>query len=82
GDKLWLHVERQTLRRLPQSGDILFTIRIYSYPFHTLAHQPEAAQRLAAAIADLDERMTDYKSLRPIRQAAIAWLESHKVVSE
>lgn len=76
GEKLWLRVERQTLRRLPQSGDILFTIRIYNYPFHTLAAQPAAAHCLAAAIAGLDERMTDYKSLRPIRNAAIAWLES------
>jgi dimethylamine monooxygenase subunit A len=76
GDKLWLRVERQTLRRLPQSGAILFTIRIYSYPFYTLSDQPAVAQRLAAAIAGLDDRMTDYKSLRPIRNAAIAWLES------
>lgn len=76
GEKLWLRVERQTLRRLPHSGDILFTIRIYSYPFHTLANQPEAAHRLATAIAGLDEVMTNYKSLRPIRDAAIAWLES------
>lgn len=82
GDKLWLRVERQTLRRLPQSGDILFTIRIYNHPFHTLAHQPEAAQRLAAAIAGLDERMTDYKSLRPIRQAAMAWLASCGATTE
>ena len=76
GDKLWLRVERQTLRRLPQSGDILFTIRIYNYPFYTLAAHPEAAHCLAAAIAGLDERMTDYKSLCPLRNAAIAWLES------
>lgn len=75
GEKLWLRVERQTLRRLPQSGDILFTIRIYNAPFATLVNEPEAARRLAAAIAGLDDRMTDYKSLRPIRQAAITWLE-------
>ena len=76
GEKLWLRVERQTLRRLPQSGDILFTIRIYNYPFHTLVKQPEAAHKLATAIAGLDEAMINYKSLRPIREAAIAWLES------
>jgi len=75
GEKLWLRVERQTLRRLPQSGDILFTIRIYNAPFATLVNETEAAHRLAAAIAGLDDRMTDYKSLRPIRQAAITWLE-------
>ena len=76
GEQLWLRVERQTLRRLPQSGDFLFTIRIYNYSFATLANQPAAAQGLAAALAGLDDAMTDYKSLRPIRQAAIAWLEN------
>jgi hypothetical protein len=49
---------------------------LQNYPFHTLANQPEAAYRLAAAITGLDEAMTNYKSLRPIRDAAIAWLES------
>ncbi len=48
---------------------------IYNDPFATLSNQPEAACRLAAAIAGLNERMTGYKSLRPIRNAAIAWLE-------
>ncbi|MCE7987392.1 MAG: DUF3445 domain-containing protein [Caldilinea sp. CFX5] len=74
GDKLWLRVERQTLRRLPQSNDILFTIRIYTYPFHTLVGQPAVAQRLAAALVGLDEAMADYKSLRPLLAPALAWL--------
>lgn len=75
GDKLWLRVERQTLRRLPQSNDILFTIRVYSNPLRTLSDQPEIAQRLAAAIGGLDEAMRDYKSLRPLRAPALAWLD-------
>lgn len=75
GDKLWLRVERQTLRRLPQSHDILFTIRIYSYPLHTLSDKPEIAQRLAAALSGLDEAMTTYKSLLPLREPTLAWLK-------
>lgn len=74
GDKLWLRIERQTLRRLPQSNDILFTIRVYSNPLHTLRDKPEIAQQLAAAIAGLDEAMRDYKSLRPLHAATLAWL--------
>lgn len=76
GDKLWLRVERQTLRRLPQSNDILFTIRIYNNPLHTLRDQPEIAQRLAAALSGLDEAMRDYKSLRPLYAATVAWLDN------
>lgn len=75
GDNLWLRVERQTLRRLPQSNDILFTIRIYSNPLRTLRDKPAIAARLAAAISGLDEAMNDYKSLRPLRAAALAWLQ-------
>ena len=76
GDKLWLRVERQTLRRLPQSNDILFTIRVYSNPLRTLSDKPEVAQRLASAIGGLDEAMRDYKSLRPLRAATLAWLDT------
>ena len=37
GESLWLRVERQTLRRLPRAGDVLFTIRTYRTPLETLA---------------------------------------------
>src|SRR5690606_6840460 len=75
GDKLWLRIERQTLRRLPQSNAILFTIRVYSNPLYTLSDQPEIAQRLASAISGLDEAMRDYKSLRPLLAPTLAWLD-------
>lgn len=76
GDKLWLRVERQTLRRLPQSNDILFTIRVYSNPLRTLSDKPEIAKQLASAISGLDEAMRDYKSLRPLHAATLAWLDA------
>lgn len=75
GDKLWLRLERQTLRRLAASNDILFTIRIYSRPLSVLAGQPERAAQLAAAIRGLNEEMRLYKSMRPIIGAALAWLD-------
>ena len=33
----FIRVERQTLRKLPQSGDILFTIQIYLDPLGMIA---------------------------------------------
>jgi hypothetical protein len=63
---IFLRVERQTLRLLPDSGDILFTIRIHVDPLATLEAQPEAI-RIAAALADqlmaLDPAQLDYKGL-------------------
>ena len=53
GETLFVRSERQTLRRLPESGAILFTIGIYVSPFGDLA--PDNRQRLAAAVASLIE---------------------------
>lgn len=59
-------VERQTLRRLPISGDILFTIRVYVDPIAAIAHHPRAqelALNFAAQLDALDEHQTAYKGL-------------------
>jgi hypothetical protein len=75
GDWLWLRMERQTLRRLPVSQDILFTIRIYSQPLWKLAQKPQRAAALAGALRGLDESMQAYKSLAAYRDAVVSWLE-------
>ena len=73
----FIRVERQTLRRLPRSGDILFTIRIYLDPMRVLAHHPERttlAASLAAQLAALDDAQVDYKGLSADRRRLIAAL--------
>ena len=75
GDTVWLRMERQTLRRLPRSGDILFTIRVYIDPLHRLAACPPRAAALAAAIRALPPAMQRYKSIVPMRDAVLAWLD-------
>jgi dimethylamine monooxygenase subunit A len=44
---LWLRSERQTMRRLPDSGAILFTIRVQMAPVSVLAQRPGRARDLA-----------------------------------
>ncbi len=65
-DKAVIRVERQTLRKLPVSGDILFTIRIYLDPVTAILAQPNAGD-LAASMAGQLEAMSDaelaYKGL-------------------
>jgi len=59
-------VERQTLRKLPKSGDILFTIRVYVDPIAAIAHHPDAAALATSFAAQLDghdERQAAYKGL-------------------
>jgi hypothetical protein len=45
---LWIRSERQTLRRLPETGGILFTIRVQTVPIAVLAQRPDRARALAA----------------------------------
>lgn len=77
----FIRVERQTLRKLPVSGDILFTIRIHLDPLAVLARHDERA-RLAASFADqlmsLDRQQLDYKGLVADRDRLVGFLSEMK----
>jgi hypothetical protein len=75
GDRLVLRVERQTLRRLPDSGAVLFTIRLYVRPISTVVCTPELAARLAGAVRALPPDMQNYKSILPFRAALLDHLD-------
>ncbi|MER8484227.1 DUF3445 domain-containing protein [Mesorhizobium sp. M1322] len=72
-----IRVERQTLRKLPASRDVLFTIRIHLDPLSVLARHPDRA-RLAASFAAqllaLDEVQLDYKGMTADRDRLVAFL--------
>lgn len=76
-DPVFMRVERQTLRRLPDSGDIVFTIRIHVDPLEALQQRPDAAT-VAAALAGqllaLDAAQLDYKGLTLERDRLLARL--------
>ena len=76
-ESVFLRAERQTLRKLPRSGDILFTIRIYVDPLETLERQPDAP-KIAGALSDqllaLDPDQLAYKGLTKERDRLIARL--------
>jgi dimethylamine monooxygenase subunit A len=75
GEELWLRVERQTLRRLPDSGDVVFGIHTYVEPLAEALDTAQAAQALAARIREMPEAMARYKSIWPIREPLLAWLD-------
>jgi hypothetical protein len=62
GEQLWLRVERQTLRRLQHSGDVVFGIRTYVEP-------------LAQRIREMPPATATYKGIAPIREPLLAYLE-------
>lgn len=75
GETLFLRVERQTLRRLPCSGAVLFGIRVHVYEMAAAIAAPAAAALLAEAVRALPEATMHYKSLLPIRDALLGWLD-------
>jgi hypothetical protein len=75
GERLWLRVERQTLRRLPVSGDVLFTIRTHVERLADALDGPDSASALAARIREMPDAIARYKSIAPVRVPLLAWLE-------
>lgn len=72
--RAFVRVERQTLRKLPVAGDILFTIRIHLDPIGLLKSRPDRAA-LAASFANqlmaLDADQLDYKGLTADRDGLV-----------
>lgn len=81
GERVWLRVERQTLRRLPESGAVVFGIRIYRHPLSSLAAAPQAAGHLARWLGELPEDLARYKSLPAFGEAVRSYLQRLACVS-
>jgi dimethylamine monooxygenase subunit A len=73
-DRLFLRVERETLKRFPATSCVLFTIRTYIRPLRHLIGRPADAARLANALEHLPEDVRDYKRTLELTDAAVEWL--------
>ncbi|HXQ51299.1 MAG TPA: DUF3445 domain-containing protein [Stellaceae bacterium] len=76
GELLWLRVERQTLRKLPLSDAVVFTIRTHITRLDRAIATPQAARDLADALGAMPEEMLRYKQIAPFAPALSAWLEA------
>lgn len=75
--RAFIRVERQTLRKLPVSQDVLFTIRIHLDPLTVLARHPQRATlaaSFAAQLAALDAAQLDYKGMTADRDRLVELL--------
>ena len=63
GDDRPFHHERQTLRRLPQTGAVVFGVKTAVTPVDALT--PETRAALREALAALDPETAAYKDARP-----------------
>lgn len=71
-DDLYLRSERQTLRRVPGTRAILFTIGTRVWKLGTLT--ADEARHLGACVAQLPEAERRYKGVAQIADKLIAWL--------
>lgn len=73
---IFLRMESQTLRKLPDSGQILFTIRTYIEPLGRWAEMPGALESLVEMLALMTPQMRDYKGVELFEDALRAHLAS------
>lgn len=71
----YFRTERQSLRRLPRSGAIVFTIRIYLEPIVKIARERGVPGRLASAIRGWSEETIVYKGRERYGDALLAYLD-------
>ena len=75
GECLWLRVERQTLRKLKETGAILFTIRIHIHPLKEIVKFEGVAKRLNEAISILPSEMQAYKQTNAFASSVQEYLK-------
>ena len=67
--------ERQSLRRLPRSGGVVFTIRTYFVPVTKIAKEPGVPGRLASAVRSWGEDTARYKGRERYGEVLLEYLD-------
>ena len=62
-ESVYYRMERQSLRRLPETGAIVFGIRVYIYELGELAGLPDALPALRKAIDEMPAALKEYKDM-------------------
>jgi hypothetical protein len=71
--------ERQTLRRLPRSGGVVFTIRTYFHPITEICEEPYVPGRLASAVRSWGDDVSKYKGKDRYQEVLLEYLDQkHK----
>ena len=74
-----LRVERETLRRLPVTGCVLFTIRTYVTPIPAIRSDVETAARLADSVESLPSDVRNYKDVERTATSLVDFLRGTAV---
>jgi len=77
-EALFVRVERQTLRRLPETGGLVFTIRVWRHPLAALDADPERRAAFARAWRGASEDFRAYKRLGAYDPLVEAYLRARR----
>lgn len=67
--------ERQSLRRLPRSGGVVFTIRTYFHPITEIAQEDYVPGRLASAVRSWGDDVSRYKGKERYGEVLLEYLD-------
>lgn len=73
---LHMRVERQTLRRLPATRAVAFSIHTYSDPLSSLVTDQAAIEALLGLLRSYSPARLRYTEMNMVHAAVIAWLET------
>lgn len=73
--RIFLRSEDQTLAKLPNSGDVLFTIRVATDPIAQIESRPDLAADVAGRLRALNIDQCHYKGLAAGRAQLVDWLD-------
>ncbi|PNS20672.1 hypothetical protein CAC42_2917 [Sphaceloma murrayae] len=71
----YFRTERQSLRRLPRSGGVAFTIRTYFQPITEIVKEPHVPGRLASAIRSWGDDVSKYKGKAKYGEVLLKYLD-------
>lgn len=74
-DHHWFRSERQTIRRLPKTGAVCFTIRTYFHPVRDIADEDYVPGRLASAVRSWDDLVSRYKGREKYGDVLLEYLD-------
>ncbi len=81
GERLYLRIERQTLRKLARTEAVVFTIKTTVAPLAKALLTRADAADLASAIRTMPAEMQRYKAIEPFAPALVQWLEARALTA-
>ncbi|KAH3683295.1 hypothetical protein WICPIJ_005765 [Wickerhamomyces pijperi] len=73
-EKIWYRSERQSVRRLPITGAVIFTIRTYFLPLTEMCKEPYVPKRLLDGIESWSDDVREYRGYDKFYEVVLPYL--------